>query len=279
MRLVSFWILPKKDKKKMNLNTKKLFQTLTFYFGVNFNFKRKINLNFVLFFIFTTFVNLYHGFYVFINEKWYDGLGFYKILGIYQSMFPFFIQNFIIFRAYILKDNQNKIFRDLEVENSNSKHEKLFLLRIFYIFFIRCIKFVFSKKLDKFNMQTLFPELIYSSNDLMFIYYLEILTENLENIKRKIKMMKSNELRRKICEILKIKRKIISRYSIDIFITFVYHFNLSIISFYWILMRLVFNHLYKFSHFGTFTHFFVPFFMYWNLCSKCDKFRQEVSLK
>jgi hypothetical protein len=41
-------------------------------------------------------------------------------------------------------------------------------------------------------------------------------------------------------------------------------------------MRIVFNHLKYLHQWGTFFHFFEPFYIYWVLFSTCEKFSMKV---
>jgi hypothetical protein len=131
-----------------------------------------------------------------------------------------------------------------------------------------------------FNSHTAFPELIYSSNDLMFVYYVDSLIEYLDFINWKAQMMRTQRdmiiIKRRICEVFFYKRKILERYSIDILITVTYNFGLTIIALYWVIMRLIFRNLEKFSDYATFLHFPEPVFIYWILFSTCEKFYTKV---
>lgn len=230
-------------------------------------------------------INIYSSFYFPIANKWFIGRGVYNVLGIFQTSFPFFIQNFLIIRAYLMKKTQQEIVNDLKFEFNlkTKKCEKNFLFCVIFIVIVRFLKYSLTSNISYliFNTQSAFPELIFSCNDLMFVFYLELITESLENLSRKVIAIKSNNqlkiMQRKICKIFQIKRKIVHRYSVDLLVTITFNFILTIISFYWLIMRLIFNHLSLTEAIVTFSHFFVPCFILWILCRRCENFYKMVS--
>jgi len=269
---------------------RKLFCVVTNCLGLNFYDFRVPTILFLILQILINIFNILAIFYVpFYKSRrsWYRGHGIYSIIEIYQSIFPYLIQNFLIIRAYKMRNQQKFLSQKLKPKFTQKigKCEKYFLIRVLVIILLRITKFAWAYK-DKtniiFNSHTTFPELIYSSNDLMFVYYVELLIEYLDFINHKIQMMRTKNdfkiIKREIFEVFVLKRKILDRYSIDIFITIVFHFLVLIISFYWVIMRLYFSLLKRFVDYTTFLHFIEPIFIYWILFSKCEKFYTKVIL-
>jgi hypothetical protein len=264
----------------------RIFLFITYLLGVNFYYGQKIKIKFILSLIVMNVVNVYTVLYYPISEKWFIGRGIYNILGIYQTVVPFFVQNFIIIRSYIKRQIQHQILKELKNDFllETEKYQKKFLMRLLAIVIVRLLKYSMSHHISYlvFNTQTAFPELIYSCNDLMFVYYLELMIEYFENISRRIFPLKSEDdlkyLRHKICKIFLLKRKIMHRYSIDLIVTITFNFILTIITFYWLLMRLIYNHMFEVSGFASFLHFLEPCFIFWVVCSRCELFYKTVRL-
>ena len=258
--------------------------------GLNFyDFKAPIIL-FLLFHFFAQSLNIFSVFYYpyyMAPESWYSGHGIYSVTQIYQSILPFLMQNFFVIRAFLLRNGQKYLSEKLRPNFTQKigKCEKNFLIRVFFIIFVRGTKYLWvpDEHSGIFNSHTAFPELICSSNDLMFIYYVELLIEYLEFINCKAQMMRTQKdmiiIKRRMCEIFSLKRKILERYSIDILITVSYNFVLTIISLYWVIMRLIFRDLEHFADYATFLHFLEPMFIYWILFSRCEKFYAKVCRK
>lgn len=266
------------------MKSQRIFSSLTYLLGVNFEDREKVNLTFLLIHLLINSINIYTSFCYTIKNNWFVGHGIYNILGIIQTVPPFFIQNFLIVRAFTMRNKQFEILRELKLNlaTNSDKFEKIFLLRVLYIVVVRMLKYASTPYINYivFNSQTAFPELIYSCNDLMFVYYVELMTETLEFIK-KATLMKLTEdaqiIHGKIRKIFYIKRKIMLRYSVDLLLTLTYNFILTIITFYWLLMRIIFNHLSRIDELASFLHFFEPCFMFWILCSRCELFHRKVN--
>lgn len=223
---------------------------------------------------------LYPIFYVKVN--WYTIKHIYGVLQCFQSFGPFFIQQFIVFRAIKMRKLQRIISVKLEPKFTQKvgKCEMEFFKRMFFVIGVRAVKLITRSDYDNliFHLQSTFTELIYSSNDLMFAYYVDLMIENLNFVNLKVFMAKSENdlkvIKREIWNIFEVKREIIQRYSPDLFATIFFHFVLTIISLYWVIMRLVFHHLKLIS----FLHFPEPFYVYWVIFSVCEKFTRKVKI-
>lgn len=266
---------------------KNLFCVVTNCLGLNFH---DCKIPKIMILIVQTLINIFNILAIFYvpfyqsKRSWYRGHGIYSVIEIYQSILPLIIQNFLVFKAFIMRDQQKFLSKKLKPKftQKDEKCNKNFLIRVLVIILLRFIKFLWGR--DKtnviFNCHTTFTELIYSSNDLMFVYYVELLIEYLDYINHKIQMMRTeNDMKiisREIINVLNLKRKILDRYSIDIFITIGFHFLVLIISFYWVIMRLIFNLLKRFVDYAAFLYFIEPIFIYWILFSKCEEFYSKV---
>lgn len=165
----------------------------------------------------------------------------------------------------------------------NNELEKRFLCRVLLIVLIRLLKYAWDFR-NKFTLvftsQATVTELIYTSNDFIFIYALESLIEHLKLINNDAKNARSGNdlkfLKQEICHVFSMKRKLMKRYGLDIFITVTYNFILLVIALYWTLMRVYFNLLIKFEHYWTFTNILGPCYMLWIIFSKCEEFTSTV---
>jgi hypothetical protein len=269
------------------MNIKNIFNFITNCLGLNFYYFRA---SFAPIFVFQLIIQLF-GFYLILYYPifaaplpWYWGHGIYGVTATFQSVFPLLIQNFLIIRAFVMRNQQKLIAIKLRSSyiQEDGKYEQKFIFRMFLIICVRFLKYCCIANFSSgiYYFQSTFAELIYSSNDLMFVYYVELLIEYLDYINHKVQTMRTQNdlkiIKMEIFEVFKLKRKILNRYSIDIFITISYNFVLLIISFYWVVMRLIFNYLKTYQSFGTFTHFPIPIFVYWLLFSRCERFYLKV---
>jgi preprotein translocase subunit SecE len=264
---------------------KKLFVFVTNLLGVNFtDFKLSV-CTFLLFHAAINASQIYLAMYypIFV-DPWYYGHGVYDVIQVYQSMVPTLLQNYLVYRAFSMRTLQKEIEADLQPKFTQKFHkcELNFFFRLSLVVSARALKYICSRTLDNviFHAQGTFAEFIYCSNDLMFVYYIELLIEYLEFIDLKVQMVRSKRDMRSVKhEIVKVfwtKRKIEKRYSFGVLLTVTFHFLITIISFYWSLMRLIFNHLKKINQIATFLHFIVPFVIYWLMFSRCEMFMSKV---
>lgn len=263
---------------------KKFFNYLTYYLGINFCEPEKHYKTFVCV---QLLIQSYSILTVFFLPKLASVKilthGIYALAGLFQYMLPYFVQNFLIVRAFLNKKQQNNLRFEKFCGFDNGERERNFLFRVLVIILIRIVKYIWgykSRYATVFTSQTNFSELTYSANDLMFVYHLEALTRYLELVDESATMARSHadvkQIKQEICEIFIMKKKLMNRYGLDIFITTVYNFVLLIISMYWVLMRVYFNLLKTIGHYWTFLHFLEPCFIFWIVFSRCDKFTNMV---
>ncbi|KAG5673115.1 hypothetical protein PVAND_003189 [Polypedilum vanderplanki] len=215
---------------------------------------------------------------------WHYTHPIYSAMYAYQTQLPFFMQYFIMIRTFKMRSIQKKLMKELipKFTQKADECEENFLKRFSLIVLVRCVKFLFGIRIlfVVFNTQTFLGELIYTCNDLMFVYFVELMTENLKFINCKIQMIRTSRevkiITKELIEIFWLKRDIEKRYSTEVFYTVTYNFILNIISFYWVLMRIIFNHLNGLLGWGTFLHFIAPIFMLWIIFSKCEEFQSTL---
>lgn len=208
----------------------------------------------------------------------------YIFCSFFQEQIPYFIQLLILYRTFRMRKLQKKLSNKLSVKFTQKLHknEKRFLLRVGLVVLVRVLKFYFGQKRSYYfyNSRVSIFELVYTSNDFLFVYYVEMLNEYLEHIDFKTQMLRSpgglHQIRRDLVEVFWIKRDLEKRYSLDLCATIGYNFILNILSFYWVLVRIIFNHLKNVSGWATFLHFIIPIFTYWTLFSSCEKFTDMV---
>lgn len=174
----------------------------------------------------------------------------YIFCSIFQEQIPYFIQLLILYRTIRMRKLQRKLSDKLKVKFTQELHknEKRFLLRVGLVILVRMIKIYCGQKRSYYlyNLRVSVFELIYTCNDFLFVYYVEMLNEYLEYIDLKIQMLRSRgglyQIRRDLVEVFWIKRDLEKRYSVDLCFTIGYNFILNILSFYWVLVRIIFNH-------------------------------------
>lgn len=208
----------------------------------------------------------------------------FKIMSHIQESVPNLLNLTIIFRAFKLRKLHKKLSLELKSKFTQKMHknEKNYLKKVGFVVLIRIVKFLFGWKKFYFiyNFRVCMAELIYTSNDLLFIYYVEMLIEYLEYIDLKIFMVRNKrdlrQIRRDILQVFWLKIDLEKCFSIDLWLTITYNFILCIISFYWVMVRIIFHHLESISGWATFLHFIIPFYIYWSLFATCEKFTKKV---
>jgi hypothetical protein len=220
----------------------------------------------------------------FIIFGWEHAAPIYTCIAVYQIVLPEMIQHVIVIRAYMKRNLQKEINYRVKPKFTQqlNKIEKNFVYRFAFIVAVRMLKFSLGHYYwyFLFNCQTMFAEVIYLSNELMFSYFVESLIGHLEHVNCKVKMIRNERdlrnIKRDIVEILRTKMMIEQRYSIDLWLTISYNFILNIISIYFTIIRLIFSHFRVVSDYSTYTHFLVPFMAAWTTFSSCEKFHKKV---
>lgn len=266
------------------IKSRNIFIFITNLFGVSF-YPQKLPLS--VFLIFLILINMkifYLSFYYPVKRGWLSEQGIYSAISILQSCFPILIHSIVIVQAWRLKEIQKNLWFQLQSKftQKRGKCERKFIFRVLFIIIIRILKLICCSKLNcfVFNLQTPFSELIYSSSELMFIFFLELLVEYLDFIDKRIFMMRSYKdfrvIRHEIVNVFHIKIKIEKRFSVGLLITMSYNFLLNIFSFFFILKRIVFGRLKTLEDKSTFLHLIIPMFMFCSICFACEKFYNKV---
>jgi hypothetical protein len=263
------------------MNFENIFHIILNLFALKvYNFR--VNIYFVIFF--QCCINFFTVFIIFFKYNPFKSkIIFFNLINYYQILAPAIVQYFVTFRAVKMRKIQMSVEKDLQLKFLYNECEKNFVIRFFVVVSIRLLKILTAfgnYQYAEFHMQVMFPEIIYASNELLFVYYVELLTDYLEYINYKVKFMRSKkdlkEIRNFISKIFQTKNKIQKRFSIDVLTSLCYTFFLVIIAFYWVLIRIIYNQLKRFEQQSTFFHFFEPIFVYWTLFSRCEKFHKMV---
>lgn len=263
---------------------KKLLKVITNCLGINFY---DFNLSTKVIFVIQMLIQIINIYLLFvlpflIVPSTYHGI--FILHWILQTIFPLFLQGFVVFRSFKMRNLQKEIAARLtsRSKQNGTKCEGNFLKRITFVIIVRIIKHLMDIRIVNMRHQTqhAIAELIYASNDFMFAYFVEQLTEHVDHINRKLLVAQTmNDVRKvknDIFEVLIIKRQILKRYSADLFATISVNFYFFVLSFYWVISRLVFGHLKSLADTNTFFYFFVPSLEYWTVFSACTKFYKKV---
>lgn len=190
-----------------------------------------------------------------------------SVLVFIQIVIPQILQFYIVFDFTSVK-NINlrlKIHRKM-MESCN--HRRLMWLKIKYIgqiMFVVCIqltKLVWATNYFNLSyaMSILIPDAIRCANDFLFTYHMDILTMQIKNSVDDVNFYLLTpsllkEYRNRITEFSVICFMLTEFYSTKLLLTITYNFILLIISFYWIFVRIAFNH---FDSIETFLYIIQP---------------------
>jgi hypothetical protein len=227
-------------------------------------------------------------------------VGFIAYIYSVMEDYSFSIGNFLIFvqiivphilLTYFLVDilKERKINSSLKIYKSliqKCERQKLlqleikFYFRVSFIVFIHFFKLVWVTKF--FNVCYVFailvPEVVRCSVDFIFIFYVEILTEMVKNFKEEIKISsltfkKLNNCKKLISKCSELGQSLSHVYSGKLLATITYNFISLIISFYWIFVRLAYNHL---ETAETFIYILQPIFNLFIVFYHCEMYFKEV---
>lgn len=175
-------------------------------------------------------------------------------LQLFQTMIPIFISLYLA--VDFVKDE--KIALSLKICKSllrkNSHDVKLCKLKIIaelsVLLFIRGIKLYYSRALVNvfYALGNMMPELILSTSDFAFTFFIEILTCELTHFNHKLKSSKIDsstidKVEARIIEFQELSHGICKIYSSRLVLTITFNFILLVISLYWTFIRLVFHHI------------------------------------
>ena len=127
------------------MRTQKIFCVITNLLGLNFSNFKVLAFSFLGFQFFVQLVGIYSVFYFPLFQspnKWYRGNGIYSVTQIYQSIFPFIIQNFMIIKAFLMQNQQKYLSEKLRPKFTQKigKCEGNFLKRMLFIVLVRVVK-------------------------------------------------------------------------------------------------------------------------------------------
>lgn len=224
-----------------------------------FTISNLLGLNFYVFVVPKTFIVIFQmfilsfGFYFGLYQKLLNfntiKLNIYFFTDTLQVELFFAVQIFFLTRAIIKRKLHSKISNNIHFKmiKSKNKSERKFLTNLLVILVVRISKFVFVKNRAGriFMLKPVFTELVLSSSDFMFEYYVSLLTANLRYIKNQMNVV--NYATNDFLVNFWAKRDILERYSLELFVSVAYNFLQLIIALYYICMR------FKFNFFNTIT--------------------------
>lgn len=192
-------------------------------------------------------------------------------VGFFLQVFQTVVPVLISFYLGIDLTRQIKTLQSLRVQQmTGSKFQILLLLLLLVV--IRICKIISAVKFLVFVLYMvcpMIPEFVFSTNDFMFSFYVDNLTQKTkifnENLKLKQLNLKNIQSLRKTLESFKNQSDIITQaYSTRLLITLSHNFGFLIVSLYWIFIRIAFNHFNRIEGFVTFIYIIQPlmcFFM------------------
>ena len=220
----------------------------------------------------------------------------------------------VVFKAFknqqIQEENYNelrKIEKLLEINqslNNQSKRIFYFIMKLFLVSFSKLVKFYLLRS-DRYSVisscSTLIPDIICSANDFLFVFYVQHLTNQIKYVNSFLRTT-TNIDSNKIMEVEKISVKLLncaqklnSFYSTYLLCSIVYHFLSLILCFYWLFVRIVYDHLrskrskfkiflskFKLNfylaleQFTTFLYFVQPVLSLFTLFSSCNECLKKV---
>lgn len=222
------------------MSTHKTFTVVTNLLGLNF-YEQKVSLTLVLFLhIAVSVLNAVNIYYAITTNNPTKKIIFFFI-DFVQLVVPLMIKSFVMIRAILLRNSDgmyseraNQVF-----EAAIHRRCKIKFLVSVAVFTILCsMKTTTSFALNYvvYNLAQYFPTILNASSDLMFVYYINCLTEHLKYIR----FAKCN-VAEEILTNIDMQRLIQKRYSANLVLTISTYFLLIIFALYWIFVRIVFG--------------------------------------
>jgi hypothetical protein len=238
------------------VNYSQTIKKVSFVFGVNFMFSSKyqkylltasilLQIHFIIFTIFL----------LPASYKGYDRMNaIFFVTYTFQLFYPLLVEIFINIEAYRkrkLEENIVNAFHEIEkllkekFGVAKLKGLKIlrnrFVLKLLILLLVRALKVQFTFAL--FSFVTMVPEFVCSANDYLFSYYVDLLTIQMKTYAdqinpKTVRKLKADDDLMKFC---KLARSINNRFSIGLMMNAVLIFLWTIISLYWIFIRLTFR--------------------------------------
>lgn len=181
---------------------------------------------------------------------------FYIVLLSIQVILPVLIEMIINFEAFNKKHLEVKIqqeFKELDdvFENELKVEEltgvgwcfSLFVLKFLVLIFVRILK-IWSTTL-LFALNVMFSELVSSSCDYTFSFYVHMLRVYIETYSKRVNSLehRTKSLKRHVLAFHKIANLIKRRYSVSLFLNIFFSFITLVNCFYWFFIRIIYGPL------------------------------------
>lgn len=168
---------------------------------------------------------------------------------------------------------------------SEREHESQVLVAIFILFVARGIKLYVAKGAVvniAYAMGTFVPELVSSMNDLMYVFCINSLTAKIKKFNHHLSDSEMNlnnftKIEEELESFHKMSKKICAFYSFRLVSTIAFNFVQLLIAFYWIFIRIAFNHLETIENFVTFVYLVQPLMCIFTVFYSSQQFLKAVS--
>jgi len=182
-------------------------------------------------------------------------------IGLYQMVVPILMYVIMTLRTLAFRKEQKEVFDVLDsVPIQNSKKERKFLISLFILIVVRIMKLALANDWPNviYVSTPMFSELMHATNDIMFAYFFDSLSDQLQFASRLLMKNRDNSqiVGDIIIQNILAKRKIQTKFSIELMITIAYNFLQLSISMYWVVIRLLYGYLnvYTGESFQSTTH-------------------------
>lgn len=187
------------------------------------------------------------------------------VLVFIQLVIPQILQLFFV--LHFIRDKKMQLLMKIDkvlIENQRGLmwHKIKFICHISIIIGVQLAKLLFAEKFFNiaYAFSVLIPDAVRCASDLIFVYYVDILTSLINSSVDDIKFLlltptTLREHRNKITEYSEICFMLTKFYSMKLLLNITFNFILLITSCYWIFVRLAFNHL---KNFETFLYLVQP---------------------
>jgi len=185
-----------------------------------------------------------------IKDARVKNFNIYFFIGVYQTVVQLMLQNIFLYRALRMKSLQKKISSQLSGMTKGRRKEWKFLISFAVIIAVRIAKLLMITGFESrvFIIHLTFAELCCSCNDFLFVYYFDALSERLIKLRVLLKLhQQTNKSRETVLKAIVdnfwIKRDILRKYQLELFLNITYNFGQLVIDFYWIVMRITYGYL------------------------------------
>lgn len=164
----------------------------------------------------------------------------HRLLLYYQVILPTVLEVVMNVEAWRNRHMESQIRERIATTISN-RAAVTFLVKISILLIVRAVKFYYLG-IDAFVLSTFLNELVMSSCNYLFCFYVDLMREDIVELKRKIQnhaLINLNELEMHILRLKALPEKLLERFTICLFLNITYDFLAFIIHLYWTFIRIV----------------------------------------